>query len=181
MKKMIIAMLMAGFIATASAQMTKIELQAAGVTCSMCSKAINKSLMTLPYISTINTNLEKNMFEIVLKDSMTANLDEVKKKVEAAGFSVGNLWLTVTLNSADVKNDAHIEAVGMNLHFMNVKAQQLNGAVRLKVIDKGFTSAKEYKKNSLFTKMACFKTGYMGDCCGKAPVTPTRIFHVTIA
>jgi copper chaperone CopZ len=181
MKQIIIALVTTLLVNTTHAQIQKIELQAAGVTCSMCSKAINKSLLTLPYIATVKPLLDKNIFEITLNDSVAFSLDEIKKKVESAGFSVGNLWITVTVNNAAIKNDAHIASGSLNLHFVNVKEQQLNGAVRLKVLDKGFTSNKENKKYALFTKLDCYKTGYMGSCCGKAAADkPVRIFHVTI-
>jgi hypothetical protein len=56
-------------------------------------------------------------------------------------------------------------------HFINVKEQILAGDKTIRLLDKGFVSAKEYKKNSSLTKMACYKTGEEN---GK------RIFHVTI-
>jgi copper chaperone CopZ len=163
-------------------QITQVEFQAAGVTCSMCSKAINKALLTLPFISDVRPDLQKNMFTVTFKDSAAVNLDDIRKKVEGAGFFVGKLWLTVNVTAADVKNDAHIQAGELNLHFMNVKTQQLNGAVKLRLLDKGFTTAKEYKKNSQFTKLECYKTGYMQSCCTIPGEKKggERIFHVTI-
>jgi len=49
------------------------------------------------------------------------------------------------------------------------------------VVDKGYVSAKEFKKNQLYTSMECYKTGVAGDCCTKAGTAKgSRIFHVTI-
>ena len=69
----------------------------------------------------------------------------------------------------------------MFLHFINVKSQTLNGEKTIQVIDKGFVPAKQFKKNELYTKMECYKTGVTGNCCLKSGLAAgTRIFHVTI-
>ena len=78
------------FVATISnAQYRNIELQAAGLTCSMCSNAINKALKPLPFINKIDTDLKNNLFSITLWEGTTPDFDLLKKKVEEAGFSVG--------------------------------------------------------------------------------------------
>jgi len=46
-------------ITAAKAQFTKAELQVSGLTCSMCSKATEKSLRTLGFIGDIKADLNR--------------------------------------------------------------------------------------------------------------------------
>ncbi len=166
--------------ALASAQIKKAELQAAGLTCAMCSNAINKALKKVPFIETVETDLNKNIFSITFKKGSTVDIDELQRKVKDAGFSVGNLWLVISFDNDSVKNDTHLATAGTNFHFLDVRQQVLNGDQKIRVVDKDFISAKEYKKFASKTTMECVKTGYMSSCCRKGTGKGTRIYHVTI-
>ena len=169
---------------TSSAQIEKAQFQASGLTCSMCSNAINKALKTVPFIESINTDLNKNLFEITFKKNIPVDLDAIKKKVEDAGFSIAKFWIVADFNNVKINNEEHIAVGDFNFHFMNVKAQTLNGAQRLQLIDKNFVSSKEYKTNSAYTSMSCYQTGVMAACCKSQNAATTnssnRIYHVTI-
>ena len=52
MKKILIAFALLFFIKT-EAQVTKVSLQASGLTCSMCSNAINKALKSLDIVENV--------------------------------------------------------------------------------------------------------------------------------
>ena len=168
------------FVATISnAQYRNIELQAAGLTCSMCSNAINKALKPLPFINKIDTDLKNNLFSITLREGTTPDFDLLKKKVEEAGFSVGKLTVEVNFANQQVANDVHSNIGGKTLHFLNVKDQILNGWTRVQLIDRNFVVASRYKKIQHYTSMPCYKTGVAGSCCnGLKP--GERIYHVTI-
>ncbi|MBS1918388.1 MAG: heavy-metal-associated domain-containing protein [Bacteroidetes bacterium] len=166
-----------------NAQLQKAEFQASGLTCSMCSNAINKALKTVPFIESVDVNLNKNLFILSFKKDVPVDIDVIKKKVEDAGFSIAKFWITVNLSNEQIQNDAHVSVSGMNFHFMNVKPQTLNGIERLQLIDKNYISAKEFKKFSTYTSMSCYQTGTMGNCCKSkddAVASGSRIYHVTI-
>jgi copper chaperone CopZ len=177
MKKLLIAVLMALPIIT-SAQIKKASLQAAGLTCAMCSRATLESLKTLPFVDKIDTDLNSTTFVLFFKPSVPVNIDQIKQKVDDAGFSVAKLVLTADFNNVAVENDTHINYSGSTLHFINTKNQVLSGERNITVIDKDFVSAKQFKKYSTQTTMPCYQTGMMANCCkieGKQ-----RIYHVTI-
>lgn len=155
----------------ATAQVTKINLQASGLTCSMCSNSINKALKTIPYVDKVIANIKTSTFEISFKPGAKINFDDFKAKVEGAGFSVAKLNATMDFKNQQVKNDTHIDFQGLNLHFLNVKNQLLNGSYNVQLLDKGYVSAKEFKKNAAYTSMTCYKTGEMAG---------ERMYHVTI-
>ncbi len=179
--KQLVLLLIASLVGLSlPAQVKKAELQATGLTCAMCSNAINKALKKLPNVESVETDLNKNIFTISFKDGSKVDPDELKKQVTGAGFSVGNLWLTIDFDKTDVRNDAHVKVANMNMHFLEVKQQFLQGEQKIRVVDKDFVSSKEYKKYSSRTSMECIKTGYMSSCCNNTSEKGSRIYHVTI-
>jgi copper chaperone CopZ len=159
------------FSAMAKAQVTKVSLQASGLTCSMCSNAINKALKSLDFVDKVDANIKNSTFDILFKPEAVVDFDKLKKKVEDAGFFVANFSATIHFDNIVVANDAQVDLGATTFHFLNVKTETLSGDKTIRLLDKGFVPAKEFKKNSSLTKMACYKTG---EANGK------RIFHVTI-
>jgi copper chaperone CopZ len=159
------------FCFTAKAQVTKVSLQASGLTCSMCSNAINKAIQSLDFVEKVDANIKNSTFEILFKPNSNVDFDKIKKKVEDAGFFVANFSAIIHFDNVAVANDTHVDLGATTFHFLNVKAATLSGDKTIRLLDKGFLPAKEYKKNSSLTKMDCYKTGTAN---GK------RIFHVTI-
>lgn len=163
------------------AQITKVSLQASGLTCSMCSNAINKSLKTLDNVEKVMSNISTSTFEISFKDGSNVNFDELKKKVEDAGFFVAKLTADVSFSNIKVQKDDHLQYAGMNLHFLNGGDQVLNGARQIQILDKGYVSSKVYKKNQGLTKMDCYKTGVTAACCATSGMLAgSRMYHVTL-
>ncbi len=159
------------FSFTATAQVTKVSLQASGLTCSMCSNAINKAIKSLDFVDKVDANIKNSTFDISFKQNAVIDFDKLKKKVEDAGFFVASFTANIQFDNVAIANDAHVNVGANDFHFLNVKDQTLSGNKTIKILDKGFIPAKEYKKNSSLTKMSCYKTGEEN---GK------RIFHVTI-
>lgn len=181
MKTILFAIALIGAQFTASAQYKKAALQAAGLTCAMCSNATQKALKTLPFIESIDTDLNTTTFLLTFKPNSKVDLDQIREKVEGAGFSVATLKVTANFDQVKVENDTHIPFGGQTLHFMNVKPQVLTGEKEITVIDKDFVPAKTYKKFSAQTKMACYATGTMAACCQSgAKPAGKRVYHVTI-
>jgi copper chaperone CopZ len=82
-----IFMLVAIFISMATkAQVMKVYLQASGLTCSMCSNAINKSLKTLDFVDKIDADVKRYTFELSFKSNSSVDFGKIKRKVEDAGF-----------------------------------------------------------------------------------------------
>lgn len=164
----------------ANAQVSKVNIQASGLTCSMCSNAINKALKSIDYVDNVIANIKNSSFDIRFKPNAKVDFDLLKKKVEDAGFFVAQMDVTILLNDVEVANDTHIEIDNTMFHFMNVSQQKLSGEKTIQIIDKGYLTDKVYKKNNKYTNMDCYKTGYMGSCCKKSKPSGTRIYHVTI-
>lgn len=165
----------------ATAQVTNVAIQASGLTCSMCSNAINKSLKSLDFVQKVDANIKTSTFDISFKPGSTVDFDQLKKKVEDAGFFVANFTATIHFDKVKLINDSHVTVDGTTFHFLNVKDQVLEGDKTIHFLDKGFVTAKVYKANSKYTMMDCYKTGTAAACCAKDGLkTGTRIFHATI-
>lgn len=166
---------------TSFGQIKKASLQAAGLTCAMCSRATLESLKTLPFVDNIETDLNNTTFLLSFKPGSPVNIDAIRAKVEDAGFSVAKLVLTASFDKVAVEKDVHIRYAGATFHFVNAKQQVLSGDQQLTVIDKDFVSAKQFKKFSTQTTMPCYQTGFMAGCCKmEGQATPERIYHVSI-
>ena len=163
------------------AQVTKVVIQASGLTCSMCSNSINKALKSLDFVQKVDANIKNSTFDISFKPGSKVDLDKLKKKVGDAGFSVAQFAVTMHFDNVAVINDGHTTVDGNVFHFLNISNQVLNGDKTIRILDKGFVSLKEYRKNGKYTSLECYKTGVAGPCCLKdGLVKGTRVFQVTI-
>ncbi|WP_129716963.1 heavy-metal-associated domain-containing protein [Pedobacter sp. SYP-B3415] len=133
---------------TANAQqITAASLQVTGLTCSMCSQATEKSLRTLDFIVTVSPDLNNNVFVLTFKKDKPVNLDQIRKKVKDAGFSVGKLEADFAFNNLQVDESGFASSKGTAFRFSKARNTTLNGKVRAAVIDRGFVSEPTFKQN----------------------------------
>ena len=162
MKKIIILFFSIVSVVNANAQISKAELIANGLTCSMCCNATYNQLKTIPFLDSIDTDVEHTKFILYFNPEKNFDLKLIKSKVEDAGFSVGSLVLFMKFDNVAVEDDFHYIVGDITYHFMDTKKQTLNNINQVKVIDKGFVSDKEYKKYlKLSSKYPCYKAGKM--------------------
>lgn len=150
--------------ASANAQVTKVSLQASGLTCSMCSNAINKALKTIDFIDKIDANVKTSNFDITFKPGSKIDFDRLKKKVEDAGFFVSRFIATVHFNNVQVRPGEPVMVGDKTFQFIKTDDRFLNGDLALRIVDKGFISMKEYRK--------------IADVIGEAK--EPKIYHVII-
>ena len=173
MKKIFYAIILIQFSSITLAQITKVDLQVAGLTCSMCSKATDKQLRTLDFIDTIEINLSHAIFTLHFKKDKTVDFNQIKKKVENAGFSVTMLEALCKLDNLKIENNFQFNYENIRFCFIDVKPQTLNGQVALRIIDKGFISDKEYKKHRTQLSQLVTNTDKIASHDGD-------IYHVTL-
>ncbi len=154
-----------------NAQVTKATLQASGLTCAMCSKAVYKALAAVPFVEKVQPNIQLSTYEISFKPGSKVEFDALSKAVIDAGFSVSMLKATAKFQNVQVQNDTHVNVGGQLFHFMNTPSQTLNGEKTVKLVDKTFVSAKEQKKYEKLSSMKCVQSGTMDG---------QRVYHVTM-
>lgn len=120
-----------------NAQITKAEIRATGLTCSMCSNAINKQLKSLTEVLNVETDLNTNTFSVTLKENNELNPKIFKDKVEKAGFFIGSLIIT-----------AKSEIISKNPYVLVNNKKSGVTETQFQVVDKGYVTDKEFKKLS---------------------------------
>jgi len=181
MKKIFLIIMVFTLVLQLQAQFTKATLQATGLTCAMCSNAINKALQKVSFVESVKSDIKNSAFNILFKQNANVDIDALKNAVEDAGFSVGSLKLSASFNEIKIANDQHVQIGDKQFCFLNVNSQTLNGEATITVVDKNYMTAKEFKKISSSTKMPCLQTGKASSCCGiEGASANTRVYHVTI-
>lgn len=179
--KLILSILFLALGLHSEAQFSKASLQASGLTCSMCSKAVKVALEEVPFVEKVQVDIKNQQYNMTFKGGSTVQFDALSKAVEDAGFSVAGLKVTADLNAVTAAKDEHIQIGNMYFHFLNGDGKQLNGATTFSLVDKGFVQPKEFKKYSARTKMKCLQTGKAEGCCTEDQVPQAaRVYHAII-
>lgn len=135
------------------AQITKAEIVATGLTCSMCSNAINKQLKKLPEVEKVTIDLNTNTFIVSLKKNNSITPRILKESVQNAGFFVGSMNITISFDNQKISENSKLKKDNLNLIFIDSNTKTLNGMTKLKVLDKGYLVMKDFKKNlKLYSK-----------------------------
>jgi copper chaperone CopZ len=170
-------LLIASFIGSQAyaQQVTDVELQVTGLTCSMCAKATETSLKTLDFVGSVNPDLNKNLFSLTIKKDKRVNLDLIRKKVEEAGFSIGKLAATFNFKDLKVDQNGRASVDGNTYQFVNTRLKVLNGPVKAVVVDKNYLPSAAFKKNLNALKLKSYGTG-TAEIAGRK----TRVYHLSI-
>ena len=145
MKYLLLLILMMGRF-PGFAQIRSADLRAAGLTCAMCSNAINKSLKTLRFVQKVDVDLNHSSFLIFFREGEEIDIDAVRRKVEDAGFSVASLTITADLPEIQLSGEGIVQIGNQFLCLLNYKGQVVKARQTFRIIERGYLSDKEYKK-----------------------------------
>lgn len=146
-KKGLAVLLMLFGIMNSYAQISKAEIIATGLTCSMCSNAINKQLKTLPEVEKVLIDLNSNTFMVYLKKDSAITPKALKANVEKAGFFIGSMVLTMEVDKAQKNNSGFKNESGTYI-FVDSNDNSVEESIRLKVLNSGYVTKKEYKQST---------------------------------
>lgn len=181
MKKFLITSWVVCFAFAATAQITSAKLQASGLTCAMCSKAVYNALTAVPYVEKVQPDIQGSIYQISFKQNSNIDPDLLSRAVTDAGFSVAKLQLTGTFPETTIGKDSHVTLYNQVYHFVNVPTQVLKGTKTITLLDKSFVLPKEHKKFAQYTTMTCYATGTRQSCCPPAGASQSsRVYHVTL-
>lgn len=130
----------------ASAQVQKVNLQASGLTCAMCSKAIYKAVSAISFVDTVLVNIEASTYDIRFNSGATPQFDQIAKAVVDAGFSVANLTVVVNFNKQNVDKNGLLTLDGIQYKIMGTPPATLQGSKKLQLIGKQYMLPKDFKK-----------------------------------
>ncbi|MBB6273671.1 copper chaperone CopZ [Pedobacter cryoconitis] len=160
---------------TFAQQISKAELQVNGLTCSMCSRATETSLKSLGFIEDVTPDLNRNVFVLTFKSGQKVDLDQIRDKVQDAGFSIGDLSATINFKNTAVDDAGLAQLDGSVFQFINAKSKTLDGPVIARIMDKDFITSSAFKKKAAELKSDTYLKGK-----GLVEGKETRIFHLSI-
>ena len=132
------------------------EIVATGLTCSMCSNAINKQLYNLADVDSVSTDLNTNTFVVYLKKGNQLKPRVLKESVEKVGFSIGSLILFLPTDYLKTDSSNTVLLNGSTFILLNEELNKSDGETKLKIYDKGYVTQKEYKKLLKSLKIASY-------------------------
>ncbi len=181
MKKLVLLILLGLQVQGMHAQFSKANLQATGLTCALCSNAINKALQQLPFVESVKADIKNSSFSIVFRQQAVINLDAIKNAVEEAGFFVGGLQVTGSFNNLNTGAGGVAKIGNSWFLFLKDANRVLKGEVTFSLQDKSFLTAKAFKKISSTVKVPSLATGKAeADLLNEGVKKGERIYHVTI-
>ncbi len=165
----------------AGAQINKVSLQASGLTCSMCSKAVKTALEKVAFVEKVMVDIKNQQYNMSFKNGQAIQLDALSKAVEDAGFSVAKFVVSAKVENVALQKDEHVKIGDSYFHFLNGENKSLTGETSFTVVDEHFISPKQFKKYNGLTKMECRQTGRAASCCSAEEVpAEARVYHVII-
>jgi copper chaperone CopZ len=136
-KKVLLTIILLLCATISNAQLSKIEIRATGLTCSMCSNAIFKQLKSISDVDSVETDLNTNTFTVFLKKDNKLIPKTFKENVEKAGFFIGVFIVTATP-----------EILDQNMYILLDGKPKKQTEIKFQVLDKGYITEKEFKKLS---------------------------------
>lgn len=179
-RKSVFLLLFALQVQFIQAQFSKAELQATGLTCALCSNAINKALKQLPFVESVKADIKNSSFHIVFRQGRDVNPDAIRDAVEGAGFFVGGLQVTGSFKNLNTSPDGIVKIGSHWFRFLDASSRVLNGEITITMQDKSFLTAKAFKKISSSAKIPSLASGKAeADLADKGIKKGDRIYHVT--
>ena len=124
---------------TVNAQIKSAEIVASGLTCSMCSKAIFKSLEKLSFVDTVKVNIETSTYILSLSNSKEAKIEDIKEAVYGAGFAIAKMGLSLQLNEKVATNGAVFNNANYQFKWKLTKDRNIAPIQKVWILNKDVT------------------------------------------
>lgn len=108
LKRFVFILLFVAIAMNSKAQVLSAKIGINGLTCSQCSRSVEMQLLKLPFVKTVNMDLERTEGSINFKEGTKVDFSKVAKAVKDAGFSVRFLKAEIDLNKVELKTNTFI-------------------------------------------------------------------------
>lgn len=133
-----------GFIPKQSfAGLKWIDVGINGLTCSVCTRSVDRSLSRLEFVDSVAMSLENTEGRIYMKDVEVINLKRITKAITDAGFSVRFVRLQFDLRDTRIDKDGVFNFKGQQYQWLQFKASKVPNNIALMLVDEGFLPRKE--------------------------------------
>ncbi len=119
-----------------TAQVQSVELVASGLTCSMCSKAIFKSLSALDFVSEVKVDIEKSSYNLTFKSTNDVKIDQIRDAVYDAGFAIETMWFTAVFPSKQAVKNETVSLNGYQFKWALATNKSINSPQKVTIVNK---------------------------------------------
>jgi len=121
---------------SATAQVQSVELVASGLTCSMCSKAIFKSLSALDFVSNVKVDIEKSSYILAFKSPNEVKIEQIRDAVYDAGFAIETMQLTANFPSAKAVTNETVSLNGYQFKWKLLGSKNISSPQEVTIVNK---------------------------------------------
>jgi copper chaperone CopZ len=146
----------------ARAQFTTATLGINGLTCSQCSRSVEVALRKLPFVQSVNMNLQQTQCTIMFKQKQAVHIADLAKAVKSAGFSVRFLQARLLTNAINIQSN-YCFAFQNDLYRVAKPMNESSSELHLVFIGKDYMPAKEWKKYTTLPSPCAPEARYMVD------------------
>lgn len=153
-----------------------------GLTCSMCSFAVEQSIRKLEFVDSFHMDLNENVATIIFKKDHFADFELLVEAVLNAGFSVRFLHASCIVENDSISAGMHINYGSNLIHIIEGELSLLNKKIALSFIDKNTISTKKYKKYLESVNKECYRTMRSTPEChsNSENEIQVKVFHVIL-
>jgi copper chaperone CopZ len=103
LKRFVFVLLFVAIATMGHAQVLSARVGINGLTCSQCSRSVEMQLRKLPFVKTVDMDLEKTEGSLQFKEGANVDFSKIAQAVKDAGFSVRFLKAEIDLNKVEMK------------------------------------------------------------------------------
>lgn len=123
-----------------------------GLTCSMCSKSVEKSIRKLDFIADVDMDLNANKAYITFLPGEEISFHQIAKKIKQSGFSVREMLIKAEISQLNIQNGAIHQLQQSVFCMVDVEEKRAKGQVEFQIIGEEFLPHKDWKKWSRLCK-----------------------------
>jgi len=127
-------------------EMISIKIGINGLTCSMCSRTVEKSLLQLPFIDRVEMNIATTEARILVKENFVISIKDIARSVKDAGFSVRSIRMEMDFKDLRLSEDGTFNSHGLQFKWLGKISSATPGYINLLVIDPPYLPSKERAK-----------------------------------
>jgi copper chaperone CopZ len=117
-----------------------------GLTCSMCSRTVEKSILNLLWVEKVEMSLENTEAKIFPRKNTTISIKEITRSVKDAGFSVRFIKMEMDVANLQLQEDNIFYSSGQEFRLAGNNKIPEKGNVIFRLIDLLFTTPKDRDK-----------------------------------
>ncbi|HEY8402333.1 MAG TPA: heavy metal-associated domain-containing protein [Cytophagaceae bacterium] len=117
-----------------------------GLTCSLCSNTVEKSIEELAFVKEIKMNLNETTAYVYFKENAKVDLNKLAKKVKDAGYSLRFTKITLILEKDSVQEGEIVQSGDLQFYFISLSQPITTTSSEITLIGRDFIARKEFSQ-----------------------------------